>query len=505
MKTYRKLLYLFLFPLMVTSCFEDETTLGDNPISDIFIESGSIEEEYNIYRNDTLRITPRLTQNYKDKPMTFKWEIDLETYSADTTFLYVGKKLGSYKCRFIAENEDGKTFFPFVLNVNSPYEEGLTVISRDEQGKSYISFKKTPTPGEEDMGFLDYECFSVNNPDVNFASNVSDIVQSSGRLIVSCEGGNDAGDIPTIYYLNEKTLMVENVMTLEEYSEFVPTMLCVPSMEAVGVTYPILCRDGSVFEFSTTEGQLQPSRTWRANYAQLCVVYGQSANRFDILLWDNDLNGLRLYYNGYGPYVCHEEWDSVRLSKQQDELNYFKNRDLVTMTIIRMTEEQLKTYNPEFLIVTKKSSLPLAYRNILYTGFWMTDIQTYETNLVMNESMCGMAMTLDSIPFNVNTPCIANRTYYSFLFGEGNKVKKWYYTSSHFTTSEVLTTVGSENAVITGFEISDDHKQTYVAFYEPLQSGKNGSVWVIDTDKGDIIKRYDNIAYQPKKIIYKKK
>lgn len=501
MKIYYKVLFLlFLLPFVAISCYEDKTTLGDGPISDIFIEKGSIAEEYSIYRNEELTIVPVITQSNQEKPLSYRWEINLEEYSSEKEFRYVGNKLGSYKCRLVVENEDGKAFHPFVLNVTSPYEEGFAVISREEDGTSWLSFKKTPLPGEDIEGFFDYNCLTTNNPDVKFASNISDIVQSSGRLMISCMGSGDSGDEPSIYYLNEKTLLVENVMTLPDYPEFVPTMICVPSLESVGVTYPILCENGKVYEFSTTEGQLQPSTIWRATYAQNSVVYGSAGNRFDILLWDNELGGLRLYYNGYGPYVCNADWDAVRLgSAPASELNYFKGRDFVSMTLIRKTKEQLKISDPEFIIITKNGTI--MYSNIMYTGFWITDLKTYETVLVNSEKSVGFG----TAPFNASTPCIANDTYDSFLFADGNKVRRWYYTSNRLNSTDVLATVGSENAVITSFEISDDHTRTYVAFYEPEQSGKNGSVWVIDTDKGTILEKFDNIAHRPVKIIYKKR
>lgn len=484
---------------MATGCYEDKTTLGNGPISEIFIDTLSIAKEYNIYRNDELTITPVISQSNTDKPLKYRWEINLEEYSTEQSFHYVGSKLGSYNCRLIVENEDGKSFFPFVLNVTSPYEEGFAVISREEDGTSWLSFKKTPLPGETINDFFDYNCLTKNNPDTKFASNISDIVQSSGRLMVSCMGSGEANDVPSVYYLNEKTLLVENVMTLTDYPEFVPTMLCVPPMEASGVTYPILCQNGKVYEFSTTEGQLQPSTTWRASYEQSCVVYGSAGNRFDILLWDKDMGGLRLYYNGYGPYVCNADWDAVRLSQRQDTLNYFAGRDFISMSLIRKTKEQQKLSDPEFIIITKNNLFQ--YSNIMYTGFWITDLKTYETVLVNSEKVVGFG----AAPLNATTPCIANDTYDSFLFAEGNKVRRWYYTSSQLSSADVLATIGTADAVITSFEMSEDHTKTYVAFYEPQQSGKNGSVWVIDTDKGTVLEKYDNIAHQPVKIIYKKK
>jgi hypothetical protein len=92
------------------------------------------------------------------------------------------------------------------------------------------------------------------------------------------------------------------------------------------------------------------------------------------------------------------------------------------------------------------------------------------------------------------------------LYGNGNKVMRWNYTSAQYVTNaDVLLEVGSDKAVITSFEISADHKKTYVAFYEPDQDGLNGSVWVFDTDKGTVLQKYDNVCYQPVKMIYKNK
>ena len=115
-------------------------------------------------------------------------------------------------------------------------------------------------------------------------------------------------------------------------------------------------------------------------------------------------------------------------------------------------------------------------------------------------------MCFGELSLTETTPCVANRTYYSMLFAEGNKLKRWNYTTSQYiTAADDFLTVGSESAIITGLELSADHKQTYVAFYEPEQTGLNGSVWVIDTDKGNVLREYNNVCYQPVKIMYKKK
>ena len=183
-------LYIILIlatSFFLTSCFEDETSFATRPLSEITIEEGTVCEVYNIGKDEELRITPGIIQSNKQKALTYTWEIDLETYSHDKEFVYVGDKLGSYQCRLIVENEDGKTFFPFVLNVNSPYEEGITVLSKDTEGKSYLAFMLTPTDPSVKPEFIQGDCFSVNNPDMSLASNPTDIVQTSSFLLISCK------------------------------------------------------------------------------------------------------------------------------------------------------------------------------------------------------------------------------------------------------------------------------------------------------------------------------
>lgn len=485
---------------LTTSCFDDDTTEGTRPLSEISITQGTILETYDLEKNDTLIIAPKVTQTNKQKPLSYTWEIDLEEYSHDSVFNYVGKTLGTYNCRLIVENEDGKTFYPFTLNVNSPYEEGITIISEDNEGRSRLSFMLAAN--EDSIGFTKGDCFSINNPDMAFASHPADIVQSSGSVIIACKGKGEGDDVATIYYLNEKTFVVENYLTATEYSDFKPTKLGIPSQDASGVAYPVLCENGKVYEFSTTEGALAEPVKLTSTYAQSAVIYDQGTGYYySLLFWDKEMGNLALIYNGYGPYYCSKTYLLTR-DNCNSSTNYFYGRDFVTMTMVKRTSEQSKTDNAMTLVITKNGAI--YHRTLLFTSFWMYDSETLETTLYDNggAKTCGFG----NINIDDTTPCIANQTYYSFLFANGNKVMRWNYTSSQYlSNADVLQTVGSDNAVITGFELSQDHKRTYVAFYEPEQTGLNGSVWVIDTDKGTVLKKYDNVCYKPVKIMYKKK
>lgn len=485
---------------MMTACFSDDTTDATRPLSHITIESG-IDSIYNIDKNTTLVIEPVVSQSNKAKPLTYTWEIDLEAYSNDETFTFVGTALGKYNCRLIVENEDGKSFFPFVVYVNSPYEEGITLLSKDADGNSMLSFMQTPLDGKE-ASFTTGDCFAVNNPDIRFAAGAVDAVQCGGNIIIACQGGGERGDLPTIYYLNEKTLVVENMFTVPEYDDFRPVIMGVPDKAFSGTSYPIICENGKVYDFSSTESAVAKPRKLLSTYAQNCIV--NSGSGFDILLWDNDNKALAQIYNGYGPYYCSKEYNLKLDDAEFDSKNHFSGSNLVAMTKINMTTSQKISAGDrqEFLIITQK--IPNTRSEVLYTDFWGYD---YEKNEVTFTSVHSSQGVLLKSPLGINTPCVANKTYYSLLFADGNKVRRWSYNNrvSTLANAPVLLSVGSDNAVITAFEISADHMKTYVAFYEPGQDGLNGSVWVFDTDKGTVLEKYENICYRPVKMFYKKR
>lgn len=496
-----KLVLILSLPFMLFSCFSDKSTDATQPISEITIESG-IDSIYNIQKNDTLVIAPKITQTDSTKALSYTWEIDLVPTSYDEKFTFVGNSLGKYQCRLIVSNEDGKSFFPFTLYVNSPYEEGITILSKDAQGKSMISFMQKPTNGEEPE-FVSGDCFAINNPEYSFAAGAADIVQCGGSLIVVCQGGGENNDDPTIYYLNEKTFDVENMVPVTEFEDFKPTKLAAISTSYSATSYPLLCENGKVYDLSTTEGVVSKPRKLHSTYEQNCIVVDQQY--YCILFWDKDNNGLSLIYRGDGPYYCSSEYHLTLDNQEFSTKNYFANRELIAMTKVNMTPTQIANAGNtgELLIITNYSVI--ARSEVLCSDFWGYDFTTNTQTFPVASTQTG---ALINSPINKNTPCIANKTFYTLLFANGNKVRRWKYDTplANLANAETLLTVGGENAVITHFEISNDHKKTYVAFYEPDSTEElNGSMWVFDTDTGEVLEEHNNICYQPVKMIYKKK
>jgi hypothetical protein len=230
---------------------------------------------------------------------------------------------------------------------------------------------------------------------------------------------------------------------------------------------------------------------------------------YDVILFDKDNKGMSLIYNGYGPYYCSDTIHLMLDNPNFASKNHFSNRELISMVKINMTPEDKREAggHNKFLAITKLAGTPgVGVRSeVLFTDFWGYDFVNNQPTFFTEHTKIGSMMPC---PLTPTTPCIANETYYSLLFAKGNKVHRWYYASNTTGFDDLikapeLLSVGSPMAKITGFEISADHKKTYVAFYEPANSGLNGSVWVFDTDSGEVLEKYDNVCYQPVKMFYK--
>lgn len=511
MKTSKSIL-LALAMLSFVSCFKDESTDATQPISEIFIDESNLEKVYNIAKNDTLVIEPTVIQTNAELPLSYAWELNQEVVSTDKIFKYVGNTLGVYNGRLIVENEDGKAFFIFTLNVNSPYEYGITVLSKDASNRPYISFMQEPMKEGDEKKFYTENCLERNNPDQFFASNPSDILQTTGSLIVACQGNDEeANDEATIYFLNEKTFVVENIVTGSEYESFKPTKLLIPFYGSTGVSYPVLSADGKMYSLPTSNAVLQPSTQFTSTYAQTAFVRCESQSSYDVIVWDKEVNGLAVLYNGYGPYYCGSKYLLQRDSVAQDAYfnkNFSKLKEVRTLTHINKTKRQQSESYSEMVAIAQ-APLQLQ-KSIIGTFFWRPIEGTIGGYEVLDRGKGfsdAKAASRSYSLINENTPCIANATYETMLFAHGNKVLRWYYSKDKYYLEDAdeLLTVGSDDAIITSFDISEDHLKTYVAFYEPNQEGQNGSVWVFDTDNGKVLERYDNVCYQPMKMIYKKK
>jgi len=494
--------------LALVGCFKDETTNGDlSRLTEIEIDAASIDSVYNILGNETLTITPKVSQLGTAKTLSYDWEVDQKVVSHESTLKYVADELGSFQCRLIVSNEDGKSFFPFVINVNTAYEEGLTILSQDAEGGSHLSFMLTPTDGSTPH-FYDEECFSRNNPDIPFAHGAVDMVHTENSLYIMCKGNET--EAPAIYNLQHKTLKMKNYINVTEFSDFKPSLFLLPGKPYPGNHYPILCENGKTYDFGSENVVGLPTKL-KATYAQKVLMFdSRTSNYYYSVFWDNEAGALGMLYTGYGPFYASTTYNCSRdsVAKNPSVYNYFQGEEFVTMARTYVTRDKEASQDPEIVLITKRSVGPLVNlkRTVLNYNFWVRNDE--EENVISVSSpikVVGTVTPAQTMPLDINTPMTASKTYNCLFYGSGNSVKRWNYISDMLTKATTLVSVGTSDAIITALLLSDDQQSLYVSFYEPSATGKNGSVWVINTDNGDVLAKYENVCYKPIKMIYKAK
>ena len=492
--------------ILSISCIRDDSSMGGKPIS--IIEISAISETYNTEKGDILTITPTVKQSIEGKELSYAWEINQQIYSNDKILSYTCDELGTFNARLIVTNEDGSEFFPFVINVNSPYQEGILIISHNEEGKSMISFmRKEPDTGELTK-FIEEDCFALNNPEVNLSSNISDVTQSNGAVIFTCKGDDTAQNPSMIYYINDKTFEVENMVNTSEFPDFKPVKMHVCSTGIGGAAYPILTENGEIYEFASTEGTVIKSVSKLPyTYHKSTVFYDNGTGyQYNIILWDLEKEIPLQIMTGYGPYYCIKDYaDAKKRDMVTSQSNVFTGQNPVKMFQPKLTKAQMLTQSPELVIVSTHKNTGMLHRSILPVGFWTTNMSDYTVSLIMTESLRIIGFGGVSL-LKEDSPLVASSLFKAAFFADANKLYQWHYSSTNMLTagSTPFATIGNETSIITAVELSDDQKQIYLTAYDTAQEGKNGSFYILDTESGKILSEYKNIAYKPIKVIYKK-
>lgn len=143
MKKINILLYIILFTLFATACYEDLGNYDYREINEIEVDS--IKSRYNCDTDDSLCIYPVLTgTQYSDTSrFTYSWEIGGKTVSVRHNLeIVVDMQPGHKYSRFIVmDKETGiKKYHEFAINVSSSTAADLIMVLSKYQGRAELSY-----------------------------------------------------------------------------------------------------------------------------------------------------------------------------------------------------------------------------------------------------------------------------------------------------------------------------------------------------------------------------
>lgn len=468
-----RLFYILLSIVLLTGCFKDDSTVDTVKISKISIDTLHLQKEYNIDKNSTLTISPAIAQSEHDLPLTYEWEINYSHFSDTETLSFTGEEIGSFPARLKVGNAHGDAFYRFTIHVNSPYEEGITVLSEDTDGSMMLSMMRKYSAEELAAGkveFFNTHCLTTNNPDISFARRPTDIARRGSQLFISCT------DSPTVYIVNDKTLEMENIITVPEYANFKPTRMMI--LDANSRSNPTLCEDGSIYNLASLEQEVLPHTVFTSNYAQVTHGYA-AAYQIYYYTWDYQ-KGVVGFYNGYS------NWTGEQF-----------NPPYQGHTPIAMFDNMT---GQTFTMITSDNGT-----------FYQTTLGVFGSVYDANYNIVGIDIREHlaiggSAAINASTPFASSPTYRSIYYAIGNKIYRKYFSDTDFPTTP-WATIDLSGAEITSLTISPDESQLYVGVYQAGSGELNGHIYLLNSQSGANVSGspYMNVAYKPVKIFYKPK
>lgn len=465
MNTIYKLLFTGFLSVLLFSCYKDDSSTGTNVISEIQINLKDIKDQANYDKNEVLTIDPIITQSNGDKDLSYEWQVNYKTFSTDKKLVYPCSKLGKYFVRLKVSNTDGSAFTSFILNVNSPYEQGVMVLGEDEQGEGTLAFMRKYTPAEIAAGKTEHfenNVFALNNPGKKIGKGPTDVVKRLQQIFIS------SSKEQKIYYLNDKTFELEAVISAPDLPSFKPVALNVP--DAGFRTAAVLCENGTVLQLALLENLIMTNIKFTQGVTNK-TGFGFNANDCFNYFW-NPVKEQMLQVSSY--YTTN----SLANFAGQELVNFFYDANSI-------------------YVITRDKITPSVYTKTVFSQY----IQNVSTKVldIKEKVVLSVSGTPD---LNPQSSIVVNSAYKKLFYSSGSSVYSWFYTGTNINATPFITV---DQGTITDIEQSPDGKEIYVGVYNAAATGLKGSVYVYDADNGNLIKKHQGVTDKAVKIFYKKK
>ena len=404
---------LGLLIVLAGSCIDNESDLGTNKISRIKFKTQFDEKGYRADRWSEFALDcPEIIQENEEKQLTYRWDINYKTVSTEKDLRFICDELttaeqGSFPCRLTVSNEDGSSWLDFRLTVTSPYQEGLLIMSKVEEG-SMLSFKREDKKGQE----FQLNAYKLNNPDFPLGSEPRDILQLNEFLYIGTENPNQ------IVKVNSQTM--EAVALLDYPGEHLDFMSVPPAW-----TYTIYCFDNG------REIELDASQDAFMNAYQQAIddIYpgAELANNAVAVGWStvvyNNTDGILFDVTSFEEFFPEE----------------FLGKKLIDMKSCKDTEELL-------VVVESAGQAPdIVYLNPGNSVHYST-VSTAGTG-ISNQSVF-----------------VASQQYSRLYYSVGNQIFIYDYSTNGNFPTQASYTVGQSGDVIKAMVLTEDDSKLYVAW-----------------------------------------
>lgn len=216
-----------LIIMLFVSCSKDENEVIQLPVKINYVEN--IESKYDLGLHEFLKISPKIEfENFNEEDVKYEWIINEENVSTEKDLAYKCQDLGSFEGTFKVSTPEETKFFDFNIYVSSPYDVGLLLLSKVENG-TMLSFKRLDKIDTE----VSLNAFKDNNPDNELGKSPLDIawegrhMTNFGKYALRAQQDVviSTADPVRVYKLDRNTLKLKNEITFDGTGDFMPSKI----------------------------------------------------------------------------------------------------------------------------------------------------------------------------------------------------------------------------------------------------------------------------------------
>lgn len=446
MKTITNIMMLGLLALLLTSCFKDDSTGPNVPVS-VMTAASELDEEYVVEYGNVLTIeAPEIQQTNTAKALSYSWEINYKEVSTERTLKYECKEYGKYVIRLKVFNQDGYLYQTSSLNVLYPFTAGIYAAAKYD-GKAIVSY----VPASETQK-VQLDILREFNPDVDFGAEASAIFFQN--------------------YLDRNLgyVATKNPNKLFRFEPYTMVLINEINAPRTGIPIDYIINSGSDLPITLMEGGHLMSlgsqdvnfdnkvyRSWRSTWGQGLSFANRILYCYSTV--NSYLNSILYFDNSEGRFIVEPRQGTSRPSLIHGDT--FKGHTMIDMGLILDRREVVA------LLKTAAGKIELAW---LTPGVYVGSIGSPEAPVVRDqrEVPATAQMTTDT---KMASSTKSNFLYYS----SDNKVYVYAVQSQgNFPTTPTFTC--DEGEVIVDMLLSKDLTKLYVAT-NATSGDKVGSIY----------------------------
>lgn len=477
----------------MSACIDDNSKGAHIPLSYITIET----EEDTIYNDygSVQAIKPEVSQTIAGKELAYEWRVrymvgagedakgdSLKFVSTEPVLEYTFPKLGEFQVRLRVTNGDVNEMHFFTVLVQTPFNEGLLVLSADEQKKGRTSFLRAKN--ERDVvtgtGFeFKLHAFEAVNPEFPF-NDPTDVVKARQKLLISCR------ESQVMYVADNRTFDLQSVLDIKHDVAWMhPVAVAaydVPQGYADVTKFVLLSEKGDFcfFDLNSMFTYEDKEAFPDAGVYDRCYVNNEACYYFV------DNTHSRVDYFMWYMTMLISKFDSGDYFDGYHINNMLVTKDLAGLWTVATNRENGKVK------ITKFPDTKSMYGK---SPFKDDKVATQELEYaVMGE------LTLSD-----ESQMVENAAYHVCFYNQGAGLYQWKQTNGvdiePLPTKPMITVEGE----ITCLSSSSDEAYLYLGVWNPsAETELKGSVLVYDVEKMKVVKEYKGVADRPIKILYKK-